>query len=344
MDYVRGWAWQTVLLQQRLLQEPSNNDTEDETRDTILLLEHDPVYTLGRGADETYIRNLFDPAISQNDPHRNSNILEDCRRRLSRQNRLRATASRLMMETNEYRQLLPSLHPSTRNPNGVQNDNGDEHCHHTSMVDLVCQHCIPPNPVRLPRHPHATDPRDDGVPVYRVERGGQVTFHGPGQLMIYPIFDLARSNQNKKDLHWFVRQMEEVIIRTLQDILPLSSSSFEGGFHIHRDAQHTGVWIKTSGDTEHSGGKIAAIGIHAARWITSHGVCLNVHPDLSYFDRIVPCGIPDRAVTSIDALLHSANDEETLKRQWSLPEVAHLVLKHMQEVFQIDLVYGKPIA
>jgi lipoate-protein ligase B len=325
MDYVRGWAWQTVLLQQRLLQESSTAATNS---DTILLLEHDPVYTLGRGADETYIKSWLE--VSAVD-----------RARLSRSNIQRATASRLRMETNEYRRQLVLLRQSAsrdREDDDHPYENEDEYVR--AMVDLLCQHCTPPDPVRLP----ATDlRRDNGIPVYRVERGGQVTFHGPGQLMVYPIFDLA---QSKKDLHWFVRQMEQVVIQTLQEILPASSSSSESGFHIHRDAQHTGVWVKTSLDHRQHSGKIAAIGIHASRWITSHGVCLNVHPDLTYFDRIVPCGIPDRAVTSIDALLRNTNAEggTSERRHWSLPEVARLVLKHMQEIFQIDLVYGKPIA
>ena len=307
MDYVRGWAWQTVLLQQRLLQ-------QDETTDTILFLEHDPVYTLGRGADESFIRQLFGDAAH---PHHQE---DDTRERLSRQNRHRSTASRLMMESSEYRSLLQTvMHRSNFND------------HHHAMVDLLCHHCTPPNPVRLPvLFPNAAV--TENVPVYRVERGGQVTFHGPGQLMVYPLFDLARFP--KPDLHWFVRQLEQVIILTLQEILPSSC-------RIHRDPAYTGVWIDAPPPFRR--GKIAAIGIHAARWRTSHGICLNINNNNldEYFDPIVPCGLADRAVTSIEALLQQSDAETTEKKQWSLSEVAQLVLKHMQAVFSMDrLVYG----
>mmetsp|Transcript_33292 Transcript_33292/g.53992 ORF Transcript_33292/g.53992 Transcript_33292/m.53992 type:complete len:281 (-) Transcript_33292:613-1455(-) len=121
--------------------------------------------------------------------------------------------------------------------------------------------------------------RDNRYEVLRVERGGEVTYHGPGQIVGYPILDLRRY---KKDLHWYVRSLEEVIIRVLARY----------GLLGERHKGLTGVWI---GDK-----KVAAIGIKCSHWITMHGFAINVNPDLSDFDRIVPCGIPDREVTSIE--------------------------------------------
>src|SRR6266540_514534 len=117
-----------------------------------------------------------------------------------------------------------------------------------------------------------------GIAVHEVDRGGEITYHGPGQLVGYPIFDLNRSD---RDLHKFLRLMEAAII----DVL----SSFE--IAASRFPPHTGVWV---GDR-----KVAAIGIKVRRWITMHGFALNVAPDLSHFDLIVPCGIRDYGVTSL---------------------------------------------
>ncbi len=116
------------------------------------------------------------------------------------------------------------------------------------------------------------------VEVYEIERGGDVTFHGPGQLVGYPIFDLS---EHRQDLHWFLRQMESALIRALEE-LGVSAGRREG---------YTGVWTR--------GRKIASIGIHVKQWVTWHGFALNVTTDLSYFDLIVPCGIDDVIMTSI---------------------------------------------
>jgi len=118
-----------------------------------------------------------------------------------------------------------------------------------------------------------------GVELFEVERGGDVTFHGPGQLVGYPIIDLKR---HKLDLHWFLRQVEEALIRTL------------GAYSIsaERNTGYTGVWTK--------GRKIASIGVHARDWVTWHGFALNVTTDLSYFDLIIPCGIDGVTMTSIE--------------------------------------------
>jgi lipoyl(octanoyl) transferase len=124
-----------------------------------------------------------------------------------------------------------------------------------------------------------------GVELFEVERGGDVTFHGPGQLVGYPIIDLKR---HKQDLHWFLRQVEEGLIRTLS----------EYGIPGERSAGYTGVWT--------GGRKIASIGVHARDWVTWHGFALNVTTDLSYFDFIVPCGIVGVQMTSIEAEKSSA--------------------------------------
>ncbi|MBI2537366.1 MAG: lipoyl(octanoyl) transferase LipB [Gemmatimonadetes bacterium] len=117
-----------------------------------------------------------------------------------------------------------------------------------------------------------------GVELFEVERGGDVTCHGPGQLVRYPIYDLT---QHRRDLHWFLRALEECLIAALRDF---------GVAGARRDG-YTGVWT--------GGRKIASIGIHVKQWVTWHGFALNVMTDLSLFDLIVPCGIPDVAMTSI---------------------------------------------
>ncbi len=172
VPYAEAWQWQLKQLAARC----QNPDLPD----LLMLLEHPPVYTLGQGADERFIK--FD------------------------------------------------------------------------MAD-----------------PNAPD-------VQRVERGGEVTYHCPGQLVGYPILNLKRY---QPDLHWYLRQLEEVIIQTL--------AAFD--LHGERLAGLTGVWLADR--------KVAAIGIKASRWITMHGFALNICPNLSGFQRIVPCGIADKAVGSL---------------------------------------------
>lgn len=121
-----------------------------------------------------------------------------------------------------------------------------------------------------------------GIAVHESGRGGDVTFHGPGQLVGYPIFDL---NPDRRDLHRYVRDIEESLIRALARF----------GVQASRIQGLTGVWV---GDD-----KVAAIGVRISRWITSHGFALNVDPDLGCFELIVPCGIADRGVTSMARLL-----------------------------------------
>jgi lipoate-protein ligase B len=123
--------------------------------------------------------------------------------------------------------------------------------------------------------------RSDGLDVVAVERGGDVTFHGPGQLVGYPIFDL-RGPPYRQDLHWYLRTLEDALIVALAEL----------GIPAERNAGYTGVWT--------GGRKIASIGIHVKQWVTWHGFALNVTTDLSHFDRIVPCGIPGVVMTSVE--------------------------------------------
>ena len=124
-----------------------------------------------------------------------------------------------------------------------------------------------------------------GVELFEVERGGDVTFHGPGQLVGYPIVDLKR---HKQDLHWYLRTVEQALMDTLEAL----------GIAAGRNTGYTGVWT--------GGKKIASIGVHARDWVTWHGFALNVSTDLSYFDLIVPCGIQDVTMTSIARELPAA--------------------------------------
>jgi len=122
-----------------------------------------------------------------------------------------------------------------------------------------------------------------GVEVFEVDRGGDVTFHGPGQLVGYPIFNLA---EHQQDLHWFLRRLEVALIAALGEL----------GVPAEASKGYTGVWTR--------GRKIASLGIHVKQWVTWHGFALNVTTDLSYFDLIVPCGIPGVTMTSIQKELN----------------------------------------
>ena len=117
-----------------------------------------------------------------------------------------------------------------------------------------------------------------GVELFEIERGGDVTFHGPGQLVGYPIYDLS---EHEQDVHWFLRQLEAALIAALAEL----------GVEVRRNEGYTGVWIGNR--------KIASIGIHVKRWVTWHGFALNVTTDLSYFDLIVPCGIAGVTMTTV---------------------------------------------
>jgi lipoyl(octanoyl) transferase len=160
-----------------------------------------------------------------------------------------------------------------------------------------------------------------GVEVYEVERGGDVTFHGPGQLVGYPIIDLRG---HREDLHWYLRTLETSLIRALDD-LSISAGTVPG---------LTGVWTR--------GRKIASIGIHVKQWVTYHGFALNIFTDLTYFDFIVPCGIRDVVMTSV-AMELGRTDDLAL---WS--ETRQTVIDAMAESFNGSLrdpvAFGRPIS
>lgn len=142
-----------------------------------------------------------------------------------------------------------------------------------------------------------------GVELFEVERGGDVTFHGPGQLVGYPIVNLAR---HRKDLHWYLRQVEEALIRAVAPF----------GVEGERRAGFTGVWT--------GGRKLASIGVHAREWVTWHGFALNVSTDLAFFDLIVPCGISAVRMTSLERELRelrtTSRERELREREGPLPE------------------------
>jgi lipoyl(octanoyl) transferase len=155
-----------------------------------------------------------------------------------------------------------------------------------------------------------------GVEVFEVERGGDVTFHGPGQLVGYPVLDLRH---HREDLHWYLRRLEAGLIGALGR-LGVSAGTNPG---------LTGVWTK--------GRKIASIGIHVKQWVTFHGFALNVSTDLSYFDLIVPCGIRDVIMTNVATELRRA-DSAVL---WE--ETRQAVVAEMAEAFQLQPVEVSPI-
>jgi lipoate-protein ligase B len=147
-----------------------------------------------------------------------------------------------------------------------------------------------------------------GVEVFEVERGGDVTFHGPGQLVGYPILDLR---EHRQDLHWYLRSLEDVLIGALDHL----------AIEAERNPGRTGVWT--------AGRKIASIGIHVKQWVTLHGFALNVTTNLDPFDLIVPCGIPQVVMTSVAAELLREGDGGLM------PLVRERVVAAFGEVFQM---------
>jgi lipoyl(octanoyl) transferase len=149
--------------------------------------------------------------------------------------------------------------------------------------------------------------RATGAEVFYIDRGGDITYHGPGQIVGYPILDL---NNYYLDTHKYLRDVEEVLILTLKD------------FQIHgtRSDGMTGVWVGNN--------KIAAIGVKISRWITMHGFAFNVNTDLSYFDRIIPCGIFHKGVTSL---------QQVLNRTVDISEINHSIIKNFEKVFGVKI-------
>ncbi len=154
------------------------------------------------------------------------------------------------------------------------------------------------------------------IEFYKTNRGGDITYHGPGQIMGYPIFDL---DNFFTDINLYLRKLEEVIINTLMfyDIV---------GFTIKGD---TGVWVK---DNDGLTKKICAFGIRASRWVTMHGLCLNVNPDLSYFNFIIPCGIKNKGITSL---------QDLKKEDIDIKEVKSILIENFKLVFKAEINFEK---
>jgi lipoyl(octanoyl) transferase len=153
--------------------------------------------------------------------------------------------------------------------------------------------------------------RQKGVEFHTTDRGGDITYHGPGQIVGYPILNLGAI---RRDVVWYVRMLEEAMIR----------ATAEFGVAAERVAGKTGIWVKNGNAEE----KLAAIGVHISRWVTSHGFAYNVSTDLRYFDLIVPCGIAGCKATSLEKLLG-----DSVKRKDVAPQIA----LHLGEVFGLEL-------
>lgn len=156
--------------------------------------------------------------------------------------------------------------------------------------------------------------KSKGATFYKINRGGDITYHGPGQVVGYPILDL---DNFFTDIHKYLRFLEEVIIRTLADY----------GLKGERSEGETGVWLEVGTPFAR---KICAMGVRSSRWVTMHGFALNVNTDLGYFDNIIPCGIRGKAVTSLNLELAKEKVEEAL--------VKERILKHFEELFEATLV------
>jgi lipoyl(octanoyl) transferase len=156
--------------------------------------------------------------------------------------------------------------------------------------------------------------KTQGIEFYKINRGGDITYHGPGQIMGYPIIDL---DNFFTDINLYLRKLEEVIINTLK------SYDLEG-FTIKGE---TGVWVK---DNNGLSKKVCAFGIRASRWVTMHGFSFNVNPELNYFKNIIPCGITDKGVTSVSELKN---------RNIEMNEIKQILYKNFAESFSAKLVF-----
>jgi len=150
--------------------------------------------------------------------------------------------------------------------------------------------------------------------VFETDRGGDITYHGPGQLVGYPILDLSR---HRRDLGWYMHSLEEVFVRLAESY----------GIRAERISGARGVWVGEA--------KLVAMGVHVSRWVTCHGFALNVSTDLGYFDWIVPCGLRGKGVTSLERLLG---------RSVPMEEVAGAVIKHFGEVFDLEMESPRALA
>ncbi|WP_440880159.1 lipoyl(octanoyl) transferase LipB [Tenacibaculum sp. C7A-26P2] len=160
--------------------------------------------------------------------------------------------------------------------------------------------------------------KNKSVTFYKINRGGDITYHGPGQIVGYPILDLENFFT---DIHKYLRLLEEAIILTLADY-NIKSERSEG---------ETGVWLDVGTPFAR---KICAMGIRASRWVTMHGFALNVNTDLGYFDHIIPCGIRGKAVTSMHVELGKKIEEEEVKKK---------ILKYFKDLFKVEEFIKKEV-
>ena len=156
-----------------------------------------------------------------------------------------------------------------------------------------------------------------GAQFYKINRGGDITYHGPGQIVGYPILDL---DNFFTDIHKFLRLLEEMVILTLA----------EYGLKAERSEGETGVWLDVGTPFAR---KICAMGVRASRWVTMHGFALNVNADLGYFDLMIPCGIKGKAVTSLNV--------ELGQKEVSMEEVKKKLLKHFSQLFEAQIIKEK---
>ena len=237
VDYRDFFQWQRQITHARI-QQLRNADaavSSDNERlfDTVVVLEHEPAYTIGRGGKLEFLRSNMPIVDLTND-------------------------------------VKPNI-------------------------------LVAPMPMPMPTPPPPPEFSNTPAPLYRVDRGGQITYHGPGQIMLYPLLNLTRY---KQDLHWFVQQLQHTLTQTASAAIGEESRS-----HLHYHSEHTGVWYDKC--------KIAQIGIHMNKWQSTHGVALNVHSRiLEYFQHIIPCGIRDEQL-SVGTLQHYKADVkiDDVKRQ-----------------------------
>jgi lipoyl(octanoyl) transferase len=187
----------------------------------------------------------------------------------------------------------------------------------TNAIDDVLLLCEHPHVITLGRNANRSNLlasehvlRQKNVELHPTNRGGDITYHGQGQIVGYPIINLDKI---KRDVGWYVRTLEEAMIRASADF----------GVTAYRVPGKTGIWVESSPAEE----KLAAIGVHISRWVTSHGFAYNVSTDLRYFDLIVPCGIPDRKATSLEKLL---------QRSVYLGEVKPRLAHHLADLLSLD--------
>lgn len=152
--------------------------------------------------------------------------------------------------------------------------------------------------------------KKEGISIYQIERGGDVTYHGPGQIVGYPIINL---NEHRRDIHWLINSYEEVFIRLLKKEFQITARRIPG---------LTGVWIENR--------KITAIGVAVKRWVTYHGFAFNVDPELKHFGYIIPCGITDKGVTSLKQEIPGLSS--------TIEEIINRLVYYFLEVFGMELV------